>query len=928
MAPSGPLERAVADVWESLLDLPAVGAHDDFFALGGHSLLAMRAVSRLSAGLGREVPLRAVFEAPTPAALAARLAGTGAPGPPLRRLEPGEERRPSHGQRRLWFLERLVGPTAAYTVTVALRLRGELDVARLRASLNGVLRRHEVLRARFLERDDGEPAVEVDAWEVGLEAEPGAWPDVEVEARRPVELAGGRPVRARLWRLGAGHHVLLLVLHHAVFDGWSADVLLRELGQAYGGGEPEPADPAAYWAWARWQRERLAGGEETRQLAWWTERLRDWPEELDLPADRPLPVLRTFAGAAERVELAPALARRLADFGLRHGATLYMTLLAAWQVLMARLSGQDRVAVGTPVANRRPDEVEGLVGFFVNTLVMRGDLRGEPTFVEHLGRVREEALGAYEHQDLPFERLVEELRPERDLSRNPLFQVMFSLQHAGDDPVHLGDLGVRVFPLEVRTTRFDLGLALTLRHGRLTGWLEYSTELFEEGTVRRWLGHWGRLLEGVVEDPEAPVWALPLLGREERGWLLERGRGVGLGAVPDVVELVAEQAARQPGRVAVRWPGGELTYGELEREAEAVAARLGARGVGREDRVGVLLGRTGRHVSALLGVLEAGAAYVPLDPEHPDERLRWVVRDAGAVAVLVEREQVGRLEGVVEEVVVDEGEPGPGPAARPRPAGEQLAYVVYTSGSTGWPKGVMATRAGLANLVAWTLTEFGFREGERATWVSALGFDASAWELWPALAGGLSLHVPPEEARRWPRGLRDWLLAEAIQVSHLTTPLAEAVMELEWPASTALRLLLTGSDRLRRHPRPGLPFRLVNDYGPTEATVIASSGQVPTAEAAGGRAPGIGGPVANARICLLDRHLEPVPEGVVGQLCISGAGLTRGYLGRPGLTAERFLPDPQGGPGGRIYLSGDLARWRGRELEFVGRADQQVKIRG
>ncbi|HEX2326280.1 MAG TPA: amino acid adenylation domain-containing protein, partial [Chloroflexota bacterium] len=722
-----------------------------------------------------------------------------------------------------------------------------------------------------------------------------------------------------------------------------------------------------------WQRGWLRGEVLEGQLAYWRAALAGLPP-LDLPADRPRPPVRSSDGAVVTALIPPPLVAALRRLAEGEGATLFMVLLGAYQALLGRYSGQADLAVGAPVANRARPELEGLIGFFANTLVLRADLSGAPTVRGHLARVREACLGAYAHQDVPFEKLVDELQPQRDPSRTPLVQVAFSLQHALPAGPDFGGLSLEPLPEGGATAKFDLTLALEETPAGLRAVAEYSTDLFQRETVQRLLGHYQALLEGFVAEPDARLDNLPLLSDQEAQRLLRQWNATARPYPHQrcVHHLVAEQAALAPQAVAVAGPAGSLTYGELNARANRLAHHLLSLGVRSETRVGVCLGRSPELVVAFLAVLKAGGAYLPVDPAYPPERLAGMLEDAGALAVLTAggaglgggaESEPGRageaaagLPTVGEARLVRLDDPAEAEAIAARPATapptsaatttDHLAYVIYTSGSTGRPKGVQVPHAGLTNLVFWHQRAFGLTPEDRATQVASPAFDAATWELWPYLACGASVHVPDEETRAAPEALRDWLVAQGITVSFLPTPLAEAVLALPWPPASALRLLLTGGDALRRPPPAGLPFDLINNYGPTEYSVVTTSGYVPPAGAdqPPGRAdqpPGIGRPIANTQVYVLDRRRQPVPAGVPGELYVGGDGLARGYLGRPGLTAARFVPHPFV-PGARLYRTGDLVRWvaegdaldggpgggAGGQLEFLGRLDQQVKIRG
>ncbi|MET0399320.1 MAG: non-ribosomal peptide synthase/polyketide synthase [Longimicrobiaceae bacterium] len=966
-APRTPTEEVVAAVWAEVLRVERVGTGDDFFELGGHSLLATQVVSRVRSALGCELPLRAVFEAPTVAGLARRVdrlrsgAPAGDQAPPLVPLpRDGSPLPASFAQQRLWIIDRLEPGSTAYNMPLALRLRGPLDARVLGRALAEVARRHEVLRTVFGEaggapfqvvRPAGGPALRAADLSRLAPGERAREADRLVPrlAGRPFDLAAGPLFRPALLRLDDAEHVLVLDMHHVVADGWSMGVLFGEVAALYeafarGAPSPLPELPVQYADYAAWQRAWLTDATLERQLAWWRERLAGAPPLLELPTDRPRP---PHAGAraarAERV-LPPAAATRVRALARRGGATPFMALLAVLDLLLARWSGEDDVVVGTPVAGRTRRETEELIGFFVNTLVLRADVSGNPSFDGLLARVREGTLGAYQHQDVPFERLVEALGVERSPGRTPLFQVMFSVDDGAGAPRAFGGVEAEYRPTGPAAAKFDLAVSVAESAAGLAVRFGFREELWEAATVARAAEAFAALLEGAAADPSRPVLELPLLGEPERERVLREWSGryaAGPAAFVPVHERVAARAAEAPDAVAVECGSARLTRGDLDARSAGLAARLRARGVGPEARVAVLAGRSPRGIVAMLAVLRAGGAYLPIDPATPAERVRVILADAGVRLVLADAPQAQRLEDFEVEVVVLDTSPAEhdssegksavaGCPLSPVPCSLSSAYVVYTSGSTGTPKGVVVTHGGLAGLVDWHLGAFGVTAADRATQLAGLGFDAAVWETWPYLAAGAALVlVDDEEARTAPAALGRLLLERRATLAFVPTPLAAGLLALEWPARTALRTLLTGGDALRVRPRAGLPFRLVNAYGPTENTVVATAGVVEPGPGEA-RSPSIGRPVAGVRAYVLGPALDPVPAGFPGELWLGGTGVARGYLGRPEQTAAGFVPDPwAGGPGARMYRTGDRARWLpDGALEFLGRTDAQAKIRG
>jgi amino acid adenylation domain-containing protein len=951
--PRNATEELLAGIWAEVLGREQVGTHESFFEIGGHSLLAVQVISRIRQVFRVELPVQRLFASPTVAGLAEQLrAARGATAEVFERIEPIEPAlrdQPlplSFAQQRLWFLDRLRPGDPSYNVPAAVRLSGDLAPAVLERALVEVARRHEALRTTFAETPAG--PVQVIAGEprlalplVDLSGLPDGRRTAEArslaaaEAAWPFDLGAGPLLRAVLLRLDPIEHVALVTLHHIIADGWSIGILLRELvafsEDATTALPPLPVQPADF---AVWQRRRLSGERLEAEIDHWRHRLTGL-RPLDLPLDRSRPAVQTSRGGSCALALPRELAAALASLGRRSGATPFMVLLASFQALLGRFSTQEDFAVGVPVAGRSRREIEGLIGFFVNTLVLRADLTGEPTFSELLERVRETALDAYDHAELPMERLVEALQPSRDLSQTPLFQVAFALQNTPWPELALPGLALSFLELPGRTAKFDLTLAMRETDEGITASMEYNADLFNESTILRMLGIFRNLLQEVTARPEMPISELPLWSEEERKQVL-----VEWNATPHLTGIdlcvhhqVAAWASATPDAPAVVQAGRTVTYGELARKAGAWGRRLRELGVGPEVPVAVFLRRSADEVAILLAVLAAGGAYLPLDPAAPRERLAGILEDAGAAVLLTESGLAAALpERVPPTLWLDREEPGETGLSLSEDDGGvgvgNLAYVIYTSGSTGRPKGVAVEHGALSRLLAWHRRAFAVGPEDRATRLAGLAFDASVWELWPYLTAGACVHLPPDdETRTAPAALQRFLLSERITTTFVPTPVAEALLDLEWPEGAPLRLLLTGGDELRRIPEHPLPFRLVNNYGPTEATVVATSGGVGCVPSAA--RPSIGRPIDGTRVYLVDRGLRPVLRGIPGELCLGG-NLARGYIGRPDLTAERFVPDPFAtAPGERLYRTGDLARWvEGGELRFLGRIDRQVKVRG
>jgi amino acid adenylation domain-containing protein len=970
--PQGPVQEKIAAIWQELLGVEGIGAHQSFFDLGGHSLLATRLVSRVWDVLGADLSLRAIFETPTVAGLAAEVekslaetAGPDASTPAAPPLVPVPRDRPlplSYAQERLWFLDQLEPGSASYNVPAAVRLAGDLDLPALAETLTAIVRRHEALRTVFApSHSDGEagpvqvirPPAPVPLPVIDLAAfsdrEQRAVDLARAEALLPFDLQNGPLLRAGLLRLAAADHILLLSMHHIVSDGWSMGVLVHELGALYaafhqGRPAPLPPLPVQYADFAVWQRTWLAGEELERQVAWWRQQLHGAPAVLELPADRPRPAVQSYRGSGVPVALGPNLSGAITDLGRRTGTTPFMVLLAAFQALLGRVSGQDDLVVGSPIANRRQGEVENLIGFFVNTLALRGDLSGDaggdPDFEALLARTREATLGAYAHQDVPFEKLVEALQPERSLAHAPIFQVMLALQNAPGGALELPGLHLTPLAASGEAAKFDLHLALVEGPTGITGSLGYALDLFDRATAARLAGHLATLLEGAVGQPERRLSELPLLTGEEVAQLRSWNRtGAPFPAESCLHELIADQAARTPGAPAVRFGGRTLCYRELEEASNRLARRLRRFRVGQEVRVGVCAERSLEMVVALVAVLKSGGAYVPLDPGYPVERLAYMLEDSGVGVLLTQGHLAPTLPAHGAQVVLlDElwtlDEPASAPAVETVP--ESLAYMIYTSGSTGRPKGAMNAHRGIVNRLAWMQAEYGLGPDDRVLQKTPFSFDVSVWEFFWPLITGACLVVAKPGGHQDPNYLVQTIAEEGITTLHFVPSMLQVFVEAPGLEScTSLRRVLASGEALpfdlveRWYQRMSAPLH--NLYGPTEAAVDVT--YWPCAAGDARRLVPIGRPVWNTRIHLLDRWGAETPVGVAGELYIGGVQVGRGYLGRPELTAERFVPDgletEPGAGGARLYRTGDLARrLPSGEIEYLGRVDFQVKVRG
>ncbi|MFJ5262396.1 amino acid adenylation domain-containing protein [Streptomyces sp. NPDC088387] len=925
--PRTPVEEVLCRLFAEVLGLPRTGAEDNFFDLGGHSLLATRLISRARTELGAELAIRDLFEAPTPEALALR-AAVGQPARPALAAVPDRPARIplSAAQRRLWLVERITGGGVAYNFPLVVRLRGALDLDALRAALGDVTDRHEVLRTRFLEADGepyqwiaapGEVAPEFRVTDCREDELPAL---VERAQRRPFDLGAEIPLRAEVLRLGPDDQVVALVLHHITTDEWSDRPFLTDLGTAYEarragrapGWEPLPVQYADYTLW----QDTLLGTVGAGQLAHWTEALRDLPEELTLPADRPRPETPSGRGGKVRVELDGEITQALHDLSSATGTSMFMLFQAATAALLHRLGAGDDIPLGSPIAGRTDDALDDLVGFFVNTLVLRTDVSGAPTFRGLLARVRESALEAFERQDLPFDQVVEAVNPPRVAGRNPLFQVMLGYHwRPGGDPDVLG-MDTEWFDMDTGMAKFDLHFTFVDEAGRdrLVLLLEYARDLYDEATAERTAARLVRLLEQVAAEPDRPVRELDVLDGDERHAVLERWNNTAH-EVPATTlpELFAAQAARTPDATALVFGDERLTYAELDARVEESARVLAGMGVRAERTVAVSLPRSLDLVVALLAVQRAGGAYLPLDPDQPAERRALMLDDARPVCVITD----ALPEGPHSEL------PSSYDPSHP-------AYVIYTSGSTGRPKGVIVPHEGIVNRLLWMQDTYGLTGDDRVLQKTPSGFDVSVWEFFWPLITGATLVIAPPDAHRDPARLAGLIREQGVTTAHFVPSMLQGF--LEEPAAahcTGLRRVMCSGEALpvpvARRFHEVLPAELHNLYGPTEASVDVTAVQVP----AGADSVTIGRPVWNTRVLVLDAALRPVAPGVAGELYLAGVQLARGYLDRPGLTAERFVADPYGPPGTRMYRTGDLARWTADgALDFLGRTDDQVKIRG
>ncbi len=964
VAPRSSTEEILARIWVAVLGLERVGIYDNFFFLGGHSLLATQLVTRIRESFQVDLPLRSLFETPTIADLAvvidaqidvSKYCDRQTIVPVLR-----QRNLPlSFAQQRLWFLSQLDISTA-YNITEAVQMSGLLNLKALRASLNEIVRRHEVLRTSFT-INMGQaiqviaPFLELSLPVVDLSALSEKWEAskqlIREDANQPFNLEQASLLRVKLLRFSPTEHILVLSMHHIISDGWSMGVIVREVAalyEAFSTGQENPLSPLTiqYADFAVWQREWLADKVLSTQLTYWQQQLAGSDFVLNLPTDRPRPVVQTFIGKKQALNLPKSLHEELKALSQRQGVTLFMTLLTVFQVLLHRYTQQDDILVGTPIANRNLHETEGLIGMFVNTLVMRADFSDNPSFSSLLQQVREMALAAYANQDLPFEKLVEVLQGERDTSRNPLFQAMFVLQNAPLPALSVTGLKLQTLPVDNQTAMFDLTMSLAETGEGIEGWIEYNTDLFDADTIRRMKQHFQILLAAIVEQPTQQISNLSLLTPAEEHQLLVWGKAESETSKYQVNcclhELFESQVERSPDAIALTFEDKQLTYQQLNQKANKVAHHLQKLGVKPEVSVGICMERSLDMVIGILGILKAGGAYVPLDPNYPTERLFFTLQDASVSVLLTQQGLLELPENNTKIVCIDTAitentDTNPSSPANP----DNRAYIIYTSGSTGKPKGVEISHTNVVRLFQATQYWYNFNQQDVWTLFHSYAFDFSVWELWGALLYGGRLVVVPYWVSHSPEEFYQLLCRENVTVLNQTPSAFRQLIRIEETSGiskkTELRLVIFGGEALDlqslkpwferhgdRHPQ------LINMYGITETTVHVTYRPLTAADLIKANGSVIGRQIPDLQLYILDKHRQLVPIGVRGEIYIGGAGVARGYLNRPDLNAEKFIPNPfSNQPNARLYKSGDLGRYLlNGDIEYLGRIDHQVKIRG
>ncbi|BCL81641.1 hypothetical protein ccbrp13_41060 [Ktedonobacteria bacterium brp13] len=964
VAPRTPLEEMLEVIWTALLNVPQISVHDNFFEAGGHSLLAMQMVARIRTALQIDIAVHSIFTTPTIATLAARLQAQlettrAVDAPALVPIARAEEIPASFDQRRLWFLNQINPKSTAYNIPLAIRIEGPLVPTVLEQSINALMMRHETLRTTLANRDGRViqiiapsasvelPVSDLRTWDV-TEQQERVQQLMQQQEQIPFDLSHGPLLRAHLLQLDEQVHILHITIHHTIFDGWSTDILLRDLRELYHAqieGKPAalPTLPIQYADYAHWQQTTQAEA-LPEHLAYWQKQLADTPPLVTVPADRPRPEVQTSAGAFQKIELPVRLQKELKALSQREGVTLFMTLLAAFQVLLMRSSGQQDIVVGTPIANRTRPEVENLIGFFANTLALRSDLSGNPSFRHLLAQVRDMAMQAYAHQDLPFEKVVESLQIERSLSANPLFQVMFAYQKMEEQEVQRGELSYQLIEVAATSSKFDIFFEVQETEQGFTSLAVYNTDLYDTATIERFLIHWQELLQGIVANADQSIETLPLLSQAEREQLLITWNQTAVDATEarSLHQMVEDQVERSPREIAVSFEQRTMSYQELNQRANQLARHLDSLGIGPDVLVGVCMERSLELVVAILAILKAGGAYVPLDPGYPADRLAYMIEDAQISLVLTQNHvrQVIAATGI-HMICLDEynhltAELDSSNLHKSVQL-DNLAYLIYTSGSTGKPKGAMNTHRNIYNQLSWRQTaSCRITAQDRILHKTSFSFDVSVWEFfWPLIVGARIVIARPE-GHRDPAYLKEVIIEQKITTMHFVPSMLQLFLqEPGLEQCSSLRQVMSGGEALTpelqqtffaRFPEP---VRLYNMYGPAETAIDVTAWECRRQEEDQRTIP-IGYPITNTQMYILDPLRQPVPIGVAGELYIGGMSVGRGYYRRPDLTRERFIPDPFSNvAGARLYKTGDLARYRADgAIEYLGRIDYQVKLRG
>ena len=950
VAPETEIEKKLTSIWQELLGVEKIGIQDNFFELGGHSILVTQVISKIRTEFNNELPLNTLFESTTIQTLSKRInadrlnEGHLKPIPAI--IRKGDIPL-SFAQERLWFIDQYEH-NASYNMPLAAKLFGGLSISVLEKALTTIINRHEVLRTNFVTTNNGPKQVIQESASSNLEivdlshlskeaANKQILDSINKESQKTFDLAKDSLIRFILYTVNEEEFVLFINHHHIITDGWSFSILINEITQiyeAYSNGKPSPLTdlPIQYADYAIWQRAYLEGERLQKQATYWKGKL-EGVAILELPTDKPRPKEQTFNGNTVCIHLNKCITNKLNLLSQGNNATLFMTLLSIFKILLNKYAGQSDICVGSPITNRTREEVEGLIGVFVNTLAIRSDVDTELRFNEFLGRIRAITLEAYDNQDIPFEKVVDIVQPERNLVYSPLFQVMMVLQNNPRGELKISRLQYEDVAIERFVSRFDITLGLTEMADGLYGSIEYNTDLFDRATIERLGKHFIVLVEQVIENPGTQIKDLEILTPEEKHQLLVEWNAteVDYPRGKCIHHLFEDQVAKTPDNVAIVFETSQLTYSELNEKSNQLAHYLQERGVKPETLVGICVDRSLEMIIGLLGILKAGGAYVPIDPAYPEDRISYMLEDAGCGIVLTQ-EHIGLVQAGTEVIYLDSDWDNIGNSPTSNVISgvksDNLAYVIYTSGSTGKPKGTIINHSSVQNLIQWHNREFRVSEKSKSTQLANIAFDASVWEIWPYLTCGSSLYLVKKEYLTDTKRIIEYLNVNSISHSFIPTAIAESILSQNWVKNTSLNYVLIGGDRFKGNNLniDNCKFKLINNYGPTENTVVSTSCEINDSKLFSS----IGKPIDNTKVYILDNNLNLTPIGIAGELCISGDGLARGYLNQPELTAEQFIKNPfSDDPQSRLYKTGDLARYLpDGNIEFLGRLDDQVKIRG